>query len=173
MKTLLQISEELLDFQSALEDAADEHGEIDAGACLALDDWFASLSEDRDRKLDAYCSLIREYELRGKARASEAARIDKLAHTDGNKARQLKARLLYFFQQQKLEKIETANFRLALCNNGGKLPVEIGVTTDSLPDAFKKHSMAIDYDALRNCLEAGVPVPGCRLGERGQNLRIA
>jgi hypothetical protein len=149
-------------------DAAGVAGELDP----VLDGLWAELEGDFKAKVDSYCHLIREFELLSMSRSAEAARIQALADSDQQKARNLKARLLYFFGLEGIEKLETKNFRLSVCQNGGHQPFEITVPAEMLPDQCKKVEVKPDMDFIRQALKGGALIHGVNVLPRGQHLRI-
>jgi hypothetical protein len=56
------------------------------------------LADERDRKLDNYCALMRELEQRAAVREAEAQRLLKLAEIDLNSVKRLKQRLKSFLK---------------------------------------------------------------------------
>jgi hypothetical protein len=173
MRTLLEIADDMVAFYAAVEAAVDEGGEIAPEAEAALDAWFAELSQDRDKKVDAYAALIREWTLRAAARREEMERLAKRVKADENAAKRLKERLKFFMESQGLDKIETKRFRVSVAKNGGKLPLELTVRPEQLPMDFQLSQVIVDEQRLRKALEDGREVPGAKLGERGTHLRIS
>jgi hypothetical protein len=70
-------------------------------------------------------------------------------------------------------KVETERFKLSVRKNGGKVPVIVTDET-ALPTEYRvpRVTEVIDKDGIREALEAGKPVPGAALGERGQRLEL-
>lgn len=172
MSTLYAIREDLEAIASML---AEVGGDVtDADAEAAIDAWLTETTEARDEKLDRYCALIREMEERAESRKAEAERLDALATTDSNAAKRLKARLQWFLEDQGLEKVETPRFRLSLVNNGGKLPLQILCSPESLPAPYRVEVTTVkaNQDAIREALEKGEALEFAMLGPRGRNVRI-
>ncbi len=174
MSTLLEISDELLQLQEALdllEADPDEQAE-------ELNQWFRDLSksklEERDRKIDNYCALIAESEARATTRKLEAKRLADRARVDENKAKSLKSMLQHFFECQNLKSLETTRYRVRLSQNGGKLPVVFNEAYSVLhiDEEFVQVSKSPNLTAIREALEEGVDLPFAHLGERGKGLRI-
>lgn len=173
MATLLNISGDLLELKRRLEAVVDEHGEIRPEDEEALTAWFASLGEQRDEKVDSYVALIRELQLRSMARKEEAERLLARVRVDTNLADRLKARLLLFMQQQSLRTLETTRYKLTVAGNGGKQGIAVDDNwSETLPTVCRKVTESPDMENIRSLLEAGVPIAGCRLVERGNHLRI-
>jgi len=168
-KTLLEIGEDI----GALDELLDEMGgEItDPEVEAMLDKWVAEIGQQREEKIDSYCSLIEELEGRAKVRAMAIERMQKLVKRDTGVSSNLKERLKLFFQQTKTQKIETERFRVSLCKNGGKLPLI--VYEHAVPAAFTKIVTTTDKEKIRQTLEAGEKLHFAWLGDRGENLRIS
>jgi hypothetical protein len=170
MPTLYDISDDLLALESILIEAG---GDVtDPEADQAVDNWLAELGSARDEKIDAYCSLYREFDLRAKAREEEATRLFNLASADLNAARRLRERLLYFFELHRISKLETERFRLTVAANGGALPLFVDCEPEALPEDYQRVRIEADKAAIREALESGAPLDFARLGERGRHLRI-
>jgi Siphovirus Gp157 len=174
MKTLLDISTDLLELQQTLESLEDAPEEQAAEVA----DWFAALEqtthEERDRKLDNYCALIAELEARAAARKVEAKRLSDRAKVDENKAKSLKSRLHEFFETHQLKTVETVRYRLSLVSNGGQLPIVLdeSYSVAQMPEPFVQVSHSPNMDAIRQALQAGEVLEFARLGERGKSIRI-
>lgn len=170
MTTLLEINADLLAFKALLDEANDE---LSPETEQAIEAWFSELTTNRDAKIDNYVAYCRDLQLRAAARKEEAERLLKRVQVDENTAKRLKQRLLDFMQQQGERSIETARYKVSVCGNGGKTPVDIHAMPDELPAEFQKVKVEPDVDKIRTALEAGAKVYGCWLGKRGQHLRIS
>jgi hypothetical protein len=174
MKTLLDISNDLLELQQTLESLEDTPEEQAAEVAA----WFAALErethEERDRKLDNYCALIAELEARAAARKAEAKRLSDRAKVDENRAKALKSRLHDFFEYHQLKTVETVRYRLSLVNNGGQVPIVLDkdFAVSEMPEAFVQVSRSPNMDAIRQALQAGETLEFARLGERDKSIRI-
>lgn len=172
MPTLLEIGSQMTEIIRLAESLA-EGGELKPEDAAMIDQWLASNRAEQDRKVDGYCALIREFELRSEARQKEAERLSKLASYDQNTADRLRDRLKLYMTLYGLKKIETERFRASICGNGGKQPIEVEIPADQLPEEYQRHSVAIDYDKIRDDLLAGRQLSFARTKERGTHLRIA
>lgn len=161
MPTLLEIGSELTRL-NALLDLTD--GEVTP----EIDAEIAAVLADLDGKADGYASLIRERELRSKAREEEAERLAKLATTDRNLAKSLRERLKLVMEGSGQKRIETPRFRISVCQNGGKLPIDVH---EPVPPTYCR--AVPDMEAIRHALEAGEQLQFAALGERGSHLRIS
>lgn len=167
MPTLIELTEDLQALEAAFDGAEDQESlEILLSAYLAAD-------ADRTQKLEGYAGLITELEARSLARETEAKRILALAKSDANRAVAMRSRLLWYWQEQGLGKVETTRFRINIVANGGKLPLIID-DEGALPTSFW-HTITqreLDKDAIREVIAAGEDVPGAHLGERGHRISI-
>jgi hypothetical protein len=168
--TLYTIREDLDALHDLLYEAGGDVSEADAEA--AVDAWLRETDTAMREKLDAYAALMREIESRAVARKEEVRRLAALAKSDDAAAERLKARLLWFFQDQGLERLETERFRFTVARNGGKAPVQVYCDPEELPEPYRVVSVRPDLEAIRARLEAGETLEFAALGERGVNLRI-
>lgn len=141
----------------------------------AIDNWFATLSTERDQKLDNYAALITEMEARAEIRKQEAERIRDRARVDENAAQRLKDRLVFFFRQHDFKTIETDRYRLTRCRAGGKQGVEVKASVAELPADYVRTNIthSPDLDKIREALEAGENLEFADLKERSEYLRIS
>lgn len=174
MKTGLEISKEMLDLQALLDsDNIDfDNPQVQELICS----WAQALDEERISKTDNICALIRNLLNRASFRKEEADRLHNRAKVDENHARSLKNYLRFLMETWGMQRMETPRFSLAISGNGGKCPLEIAPefvsTPEMLPERFQVKRIDIDKEAIRAELEAGKKIPGCRLLERGESLRI-
>ena len=173
-RTLYAITADLI----ALDDILTESGGdiTDEAAERAVDSWLESLGNERDEKLDGYCGLIREIESRCEARKVEATRLSALARADDNAAKRLKDRMKLMMELTRTAKIETTHFKIGVCANGGKQPIELRpeylANPTLLPPAFQHVEIRPDTDAIREGLEAGEAMIFAELKPRGTHVRI-
>lgn len=176
MPTLLQIGDEVQALVQLLDEAAEanEGGELSEEQSAAFDKWFQEIGAKREDKIDAYCGLIREMDLRAAARREEMERLALRVRVDENQARALKLRLKDHFIATGEKKVETRRFKVWVQNNGGKQPLELHPMLDpnKLPTELQKVTISPDLDKIREALADGCEVPGCRLLPRGTQLRI-
>lgn len=166
---LFEIGEELERIADALRDA---EGVVNDGL---LEEWFDSVMEARDQKIDRYCNLIKSLEGMAAIREEEIKRLQALVKGDQATVKRLKDRLRIFVEGQG-GKVETPLHKLSVAKNGGKVPVHYpGAWAESpseAPEAFHRRRIELDVEAIRASLEAGEEIPGCAIGERGTHLRI-
>lgn len=174
MRSLFQISDDLLALSDLLSDVGGEITDDEAGA--ALEKFFDELGEERDAKIDNYCALIRELEAHAEARWAEARRIRELSEADERNAERLKNRLKAFLDIQGIAKLETLRFKLSVQKNGGKarliVPEQWEDEPSSAPERFHRRVIQLDKTAIREAIEAGEEIDGCAIAERGGYIRI-
>ena len=156
-----------------LNDLLDENSD-DAEQQQLIAQWFETLGDERDRKLDGYAALISEMLARAEVRKAEAKRLTELAASDEDRAKLLKNRLKTFFETHNLKSVNTVRYRLLVATNGGKQPLIIdeSVPVTQMPEQFQKVSIDPDTAAIRDALERGEKLGFAQLGERGTSLRI-
>ena len=167
-RTLFSIGDDLEHLNNLLDECGDDAEQINL-----INDWFLTLGEERDRKLDNYVSLISEMQGRAAIRKSESQRLLELSAFDELRAKQLKDRLKVFFEQHDIRKIDTQRYRLSLCNNSSRpLVVDPNIATTDLPEKYQKVSIEANTTTIREDLKAGVELPFARLGDAGKHIRI-
>ena len=70
------------------------------------------------------------------------------------------------------EEIKAGDNTIKLVNNGGKLPLEITVDVDDIPNAYTIIKKEPNNDKIRAALDAGEELPFAHYGERGKNVMI-
>lgn len=169
--TLYDISDEILRLDECLNNVSEDD---DEGEEAILKGYISTLRNDLSNKLDNYAAYIKELETRSDLRKDEAKRILQRSKIDADRAERLKAVLKWFFQTSGMSSYETPRYRVSLCNNGGKLPVEVLVPIQELPVEYVREITTIqpDMEKLRQDLESGIVLDVARLGERGSSIRI-
>jgi hypothetical protein len=172
MSTLYEISDDLRALEALLVEADGDISSPQAAEAIAA--WEQELSTNLAEKVDRYCSLISEIEVRAAARTAEAERLRELAKIDDRAALALRERLKFVFESRSLPTMQTERFRVSLARNGGKAPLDIRVGPDELPAWAVKRKTVVetDKDAIRARLEAGETLPFANLMERGSRLVI-
>jgi hypothetical protein len=183
-QSLFEIGAEMAELEAALTDLG---GDItDEEIERKFDEWFASLTERLEAKVNSYCWLIEQFQASAEARKAQAQRLQKLAQADANAAARLEKRLKDFMIATGKTKLKTEHFNPRLANNGGKQPLwlapEVEAEPARLPERFHKTTVTIDKDELRAALEAGEvvtlpsaagePIEAAKLLPRGVSLRI-
>lgn len=168
MTSLYQLTNEMAELDELLASADPNSPEV-----LALIQRALALQDEREHKVDAYCSLIAELTARGAARKAEAERLYLNAQRQENAAKSLKYRLLESFKTLGIKKLETDKFTVSVCANGGLVPLELAPNLDpaTLPKNFQRVTVTPDTEAIRAAL-ATTELSFAKLGERGQHVRI-
>ena len=171
MPTLLEISAERLAFLARLEECGDE---LDPETEKELDAWFATLEATEQDKVDSYCALVREYELRAVARQAEVERLQRRIEVDENTAKRLKDRLKLHMETTGTRKIETARYTVRLQANGGRPPLKITCQPEELPPQYRTAKLVVEpnRDAIYIAVQHGEKINGVELLPRGNHLRI-
>lgn len=171
-KTLYDISREYSELEELLSGV---EGELSAEQQTGINEFLSGLDKDRDKKIDAYCGLIRDLEARSEARKKEADRFDRLARFDTNKAARLKWALLNFMRTRDLERIETARFRLRRAANAAP-KVIVGKYFEDHPEELEERFRTVTFKPnlkeIGQALKDGEKLDCASFGERGENLRI-
>ena len=169
MKSLFDITQ---DFEALYDLLVERDGDIsDPDVARIIDDLFAELNSDLETKVDNYAAFIKELQARSNARKEEADRMMKRARVDANLADNLEKRLKFGLEAIRRTKVETSRFTVSIQGNGGVAPMLVEHEED-IPEQYFDHPPVLNRTFLREDLEAGKSIPGCRLGERGTQLRI-
>lgn len=149
--------------------------------------------QEEIRKVNGIHSYIRYCDAMQRACDEEAERLEARQKMWERRRDWIKGLVLSIMRQFDVKKFETASAVLRRQNNGGVNPVEITdpaavpahfvrVTVQMTEAQFQKLPMMVGAvvkerefmnAAIRKTLETGSPVPGARLGERGESLRVA
>lgn len=178
--TLFEITQELRDMESALDDLINltEHtDQTDERVNQLFTEFFSNigeLKESRNRKLDNYALLIREREKRAEIRKQEADRLKALADQDTALVTKLKERLKHYLEVNNEPKLETMYSKFSICGNGGEQPLQIAenITPKDLDPIFQIVRTDFDKRAIREHLKQGGTLEGIQLLSRGTHLRI-
>src|SRR5260221_10033708 len=75
-----------------------------------IDEWFESLGEERDQKIEQYCYFIRENRMLGEIQKEESKRVGDLARVKINLADRLENSLFIFMRVHRYKVLQTRNF---------------------------------------------------------------
>lgn len=166
-RTLLEITDDV----SALDDILFEAGGdiSDPEVEKIVEQWFAEVENDFERKVDNYAALIRTMEARAEVRRGEAKRLLERARIDESSANFLKGRLITAMHHLGRTKVETDRFRVGVQRNGGVQPIEI---TGDVPPEYRKVVSEPDNAAIRTALLEGRELSFAELRPRGERLAI-
>jgi len=164
--TLFELTQEMQALEAAIESAEGElTDEQDALHNFLLD--------AREAKIEAYVSLIRNFESLSEAREAEAKRIRALASSDEKKANRLKQVLLEHLETTNTKKVQTPRFSIHVRKKGGPPAVIISPEAE-IPEQFLRTTVTVkpDAEALRNALKNGQKIDGITLAEKENTLTI-
>jgi len=171
-QTLLDISNDMIAFDELIANA--EQNLDDPGVQEIMQAWAREVTDNLEYKVDNYAAYLSMLEARAEVRKTEAKRLAERARIDEANADRLKNHLKTVLELNGIRKLETARYSLTVAANGGKQGVEIGVAPEALPKDLQVVTVSVkaNTDMIRGKLMAGEAVEGCRLIERGTNLRI-
>lgn len=174
-RTIFNIADDILALEDLLERTGGDVSDPEAEA--QIDAFMRTLAEDKERKIDNYCALIKFREATAKARKEEAARLARLATTDERTVERLKSLLKWFMETTNDPKIETPRFKVRIQRNGGRPPLNVSVSFDALPERFREEvtTYKLREDELRAALAEGDEDAAgvASIGETGTHIRIA
>lgn len=147
------------------------------------------------RKVDSIAFAVKEYEARAEARKAEAERMRASADRDAETANRIKAMVLEVMQEFGEKKLPGRLFIITRQGNGGVQALKIGdraliplelqrctveLVASAAHDFAEKfagryrilESAHPDSKDIREALERGEGVMGCRLEPRGEHVRI-
>lgn len=184
--SLFDISDDLLALYDLITEAAenneqtleqrDPESNAQSEAMRTLEEWFTTLVENRDTKLDNYAAFCKELKTRVEVRKGEIERLERRNAVDLNTVKTMNERMRMFFLVQNLKSVTTKRFKVTLSNNGGVLPM-ILADPDKKPEQYpvEYHIPRIDLNTalIRKELTEGKTLEFAQLGERGQHIRIS
>tara|TARA_Y100001968_G_C19219090_1_gene648761 strand:- start:340 stop:834 length:495 start_codon:yes stop_codon:yes gene_type:complete len=162
---LYQLTEEIKAISKLVEADTDE-SHLDHEIGKYLDNLKDALAD----KTEAYVMLIKDLKAKSAARSMEAARLRESAESIHRTAMGLQERLKQRLIECGETNVQTRLFTISVCENGGKLPLEIH--EDDVPHVFKEAKWTPDTGRIRQILEKGETLPFARLGKRKSHLRI-
>jgi hypothetical protein len=135
-----------------------------------LTEW-DQIASQFDGKADGYRCLIRELELRAKARKEEGDALLARAKLDAEHAGWLKARIFQAMERLGINEIKTRTGQFKIINNGGVLPLELDPAEVPYEYCLQPPPEP-DKERIRTELESGTLLTFAKLGERGRRLSI-
>jgi hypothetical protein len=169
MRSLFDITEDFVELEAKL-DAVDDLSD-DLEAMSQLLEWMTDLSNERAEKIDAYCWFIRKLQAESETAKQVAAEFREKANQRENKVEMMKSLIMQHMKTLGHPKLFGKKFTVAIQKNGGSVPVLI-TDEDELPENYCQIKLIPNKDWIRQDIEAGKDVPGARLGERGESIRI-
>lgn len=170
-RSLFNITEDMLALERILHEAGGDISDPQVEA--AVNEWFDELQGDLESKVENYCSLIKDIEVRAANRKREEERIRRLRQVDENMVKSLKSRMQQALDFVGVPRVNTDLFRVTVANNGGKQPMVVNEA--AIPPEYITTRMIDEpnKDLIRQHLEDGQDLPFAQLKERGRSLRIA
>ena len=171
-KSLFDICNELQDLERVI--FADDQGCDDNEEWEVLAEKLAKATSDFEEKIDSYAGFIRALNDRCTARYRESIRLRDLGKRDQYLVSKLENALKYAFEKRGIKQVETVKNKVSLQNVGGIIPLDVHCDLDinQMSERFVKVTKSINKAAIREALEKGEEVTGCKLLERGQSIRI-
>ena len=139
---------------------------------VSISEALQAIDGEIEDKVHDIVQMVREMEARRDARYAESKRLTRRAEVANNAAESLKKYLHLCMRDASLKKVETDNFRVTRCANGGKQSVT--VAEDLVPEEFmvREGVVRVDVEKIRAALEAGRSLEFAEFVERGEHLRI-
>lgn len=171
MRSLWKITDEIKTLEAVLDDA-DEAGEgFSEAATKQLGAYLDGLAEDQERKLDGYGWWIRSMEADAAVCRAEAEHFRAKAKSLENRTKWAKDKLMEHMTSVGQRKIATGRFTFAIQRNGGLQPVVV-YNEDEIPEQYLETRVIVRQSDVQTALVAGKEVPGAKLLERGEHLRV-
>lgn len=167
MSTLYELTNEMVTLMDWMNDP-----ETDA---QAIQDTLDGIQYELEQKAEAYCKMIRQFEVDAEAYKKEEERFAQKRAICENNAKRMKEALMKAMVATGHDDKNGLNaglFKLKVAGNGGKQPLEI---TGDVPKEFIKMVPQNDSDAIRAFLEGlgdGDECAWARLKPRGTHLSI-
>lgn len=167
MSNLYELTGDLLQLQSMLEDDVDPE---------VLADTLEAVQGEYDFKIESYAKVIKNLEADVVGIKAEEQRLSGKRKVLENNINRLKKAMYDSMKTTNTPKVKGQLFTVAIQKNGGVIPINYDKDnkdiTLNLPDELVVVTEKPNLDAIREILEAGKPVDGFTLGERGESLRI-
>lgn len=165
MSSLYELSGELLQLQSMLED------DVDADV---LADTLEAVEGEYEVKLESYCKVMTNLLADVDALKAEEKRLSGKRKVLESNVDRLKKSMYDSLKATGKDKVKGQLFTISIQKNGGKIPVvaDPEANTLDLPDDLVTIKESANLDAIRDFLQAGNVLDHYHLGERGDSLRI-
>jgi hypothetical protein len=165
MAKLYEITDDLLALNNLLENLIDEGGEPREPTEEEIEElkkWFDIAETDFKNKIDAYCKLIKNWQLKSddaeaekKNFKKESERLIRRANAYENKAKTLKTLLGWGMERLKIRKYETSLFSVQFQNTRGTVKTTFQLDTKKIPDEYLK-PRELDTKAIEDGLKEGL-----------------
>lgn len=169
---------EIIDNTALVESVIDQMEESGAGDPETIEMLYSALLEQDaslSSKLEGYARLIKNAEAHAAMLKAEEQNLAARRRVAENRAKRLKAAVHQALEHLRLPKIQAGPFEFRVQANGGKAPLVLDpeVRPEARDSQFWRVEILDDTDAIRAALEAGEPVLGAQIGERGTHLRLS
>lgn len=134
-------------------------------------DTLEAIEGEAQEKLLAIAAYAKEMESEADAIDDAAEKMKRRSATARKRAASLKQYAMGSLIRSGMSKMKCPWLSVSVANNGAA-PLVID-DESAIPDQFKPLVRVLDKAALRAAIEAGLPVEGAHIGERGQHLRVA
>ena len=172
MSSLYEITQDMLALDQLLGEVG---GDVtDGEQSEAIEKWIKEYQWKQEGKVDAYGSMIANWNADIEAIKAETKRLSERAHVIGNRIQRLKDLAKFAMDMLKTRKLEGHTFTISIAANGGAIPVEIMALEKDIPDSFVKLERKPDLAKIRQALEANDPAAMkiAKLGVRGESVRV-
>lgn len=166
---LVELRTEYRNILEAIEASCDDGGQVDPALMQTLNGVLASIQT----KLENYAGLIVHLKAQQEILDHEAERLSKQSKSAGAHIDFLKDHAKAAMHEAGFDKLEVGVRKLRIQANGGMLPLTIKDAAKVIETYWEQPPRIVDTVTLRKALEAGVPVEGAELGERGSHLRVS
>lgn len=158
------------DFLAVLGLLSVEPDEEDCTLLTKLDE----IEKDLTNKIDGYAHIVNVLNGNAEMARLEATRVNVRAARFQQKADWLKERLKAAMTKIGTRKIDTPYHTVTICKNGGAVPLLIERPVEDLPEELREQVIVWNArrERIRELLEKGKEIAGCRLGDRGEHVRI-
>jgi len=169
MSNLYSLTQEAKELYKQLTDVDDETGEL-----LNPDifDLIVKNNAEIEAKADGYAAIKKMLDGEISLLDTEIKRLQAIkAQRVNSKDRLMKSLQDAMVVLQRAEIVSPLN-KFKICKNGGKakLTIDDGV---EIPQEYMKIIYEADTEKIRNDLEQGIEIIGCKIEERGTHLRIS
>ena len=137
----------------------------------AYKDTLEGLQGEFDDKVEQWCKAEKNIEAERDAVKAEVDRLMARLKALDNQTDRMKRTLMEYMNVAGLKKAGGV-IGAKIVKNGGKAPLIIDVDPIALPFDFQKVTISANNEAIRDALEHGKEIPGARIGERGEHIKI-
>lgn len=126
------------------------------------------------KKVERVALYIRQCEVTAEAAKVEKERLARIQRANESAAAGLKDYLLAHLSRHGQDKVQTARARVSRVQSPASYRW-LGDTFEQIPDEFRRTRVvcSLDTDKVKEAVQAGEPLPGGIVMERGYHIRIA